>query len=105
MPIQVRGVLGHAMSGTELSGVGTEFRLRPPEPIKQSHSSREPTLLCNQVDFISHDAFRDSIFALVPLHRNANLRCSEIPDAHSGLVGLGDSVAALQERVSAITPD
>jgi hypothetical protein len=28
------------MSGTELSRVRTEFRLRPPEPINQSHRSR-----------------------------------------------------------------
>jgi hypothetical protein len=32
----VRGVLLHAMSGTELSRVRTEFRLRPPEPINKS---------------------------------------------------------------------
>ena len=38
------------MSGTELSRVRTEFRLRPPEPINESDSSRAgPTLLCNQV--------------------------------------------------------
>src|SRR5271167_4697400 len=38
------------MSGTELSRVRTEFRLRPPEPINESDSSRaRPTLLCNQV--------------------------------------------------------
>ena len=50
MPIQVRGVLVHAMSGTELSRVRTEFRLRLPEPInKSSLESRGPTLLCNQV--------------------------------------------------------
>jgi hypothetical protein len=50
MPIQVHGVLVHAMSGTELSRVRTEFRLRPPEPInKSSLESRGPTLLCNQV--------------------------------------------------------
>jgi hypothetical protein len=36
MPIQVRGVLVHAMSGTELSRVRTEFRLRLPEPINKS---------------------------------------------------------------------
>jgi hypothetical protein len=52
MPIQVRGVLVHAMSGTELSRVRTEFRLRLPEPInKSSLESRGPTLLCNQVKF------------------------------------------------------
>ena len=51
MLIQVRGVLVHAMSGTELSRVRTEFRLRLPEPInKSSLESRGPTLLCNQVD-------------------------------------------------------
>jgi hypothetical protein len=51
MPIQVDGVLLYAISGTELSRVRTEFRLRPPEPTNQSYSSRgEPTLLCNQVD-------------------------------------------------------
>ena len=50
MPIQVRGVLIHAMSGTELSRVRTEFRLRLPEPINKSPlESRRPTLLCNQV--------------------------------------------------------
>jgi hypothetical protein len=32
-PIQVDGVLVHAMSGTELSRVRTEFRLRLPEPL------------------------------------------------------------------------
>jgi hypothetical protein len=36
MPIQVRGVLVHAMSSTELSRVRTEFRLRLPEPINKS---------------------------------------------------------------------
>jgi hypothetical protein len=36
MPIQVRGVRVHAMSGTELSRVRTEFRLRLPEPINKS---------------------------------------------------------------------
>jgi hypothetical protein len=36
MPIQVRGVLVHAMSGTELSRVRTEFRLRLPETINKS---------------------------------------------------------------------
>ena len=50
MPIQVRGVLVHAMSGTELSRVRTEFRLRLPEPInKDPLESRGPTLLCNHV--------------------------------------------------------
>ena len=50
MPIQVRGVLVHAMSGTELSRVRTEFRLPLPEPINKSPlESRGPTLLCNQV--------------------------------------------------------
>ena len=51
MPIQVRGVLVHAMSGTELSRVRTEFRLRLPERINNSPlESRGPTLLCNHVD-------------------------------------------------------
>jgi hypothetical protein len=36
MLIQVRGVLVHAMSGTKLSRVRTEFRLRLPEPINKS---------------------------------------------------------------------
>jgi hypothetical protein len=50
MLIQVRGVVVHAMSGTELSHVRTEFRLRLPEPINKSPlESRGPTLLCNQV--------------------------------------------------------
>ena len=41
MPNQVDGAFVRcAMSGTELSRVRTEFRLRPPEPINQSHSSR-----------------------------------------------------------------
>ena len=52
MPIQVRGVLVHAMSGTELSRVRTELRLRPPEPINKSPlESRGPTLLCNHVPY------------------------------------------------------
>ena len=52
MPIQVRGVLVHAISGTELSRVRTEFRLRLPEPINKSPlESRGPTLLCNQVPY------------------------------------------------------
>jgi hypothetical protein len=36
MPIPVRGVLVHSMSGTELSRVRTEFRLRLPEPSNKS---------------------------------------------------------------------
>jgi hypothetical protein len=40
MPNQVDGALVHAMSGTELSRVRTEFRLRPPEPANHNHSSR-----------------------------------------------------------------
>ena len=36
MPHQVDGVLVRAMSGTELSRVRTEFRLRLPEPINKS---------------------------------------------------------------------
>jgi hypothetical protein len=36
MFIQVRGVLVHAMSGTELSRGRSEFRLRLPEPINKS---------------------------------------------------------------------
>jgi len=52
MLIQVRGVLVHTMSGTELSRVRTEFRLRLPEPINKSPlESREPTLLCNDVSY------------------------------------------------------
>jgi hypothetical protein len=51
MPIQVCGVLIHAMSGTELSRVRTEFRRRLAEPINKCPlESRGPTLLCNQVD-------------------------------------------------------
>jgi hypothetical protein len=39
------------MSGTELSRVRTELRLRPPEPINKSLlESSGPTLLCNQVN-------------------------------------------------------
>jgi hypothetical protein len=54
MLIQVRGVLVHVMSGTELSRVRTEFPLHLPEPInKIPLESRGPTLLCNQVDFPS----------------------------------------------------
>ncbi len=50
MPIQVRGVLVHAMSGTELSRVRTEFQLRLPEPNNKSPlESRRPTLLCNHM--------------------------------------------------------
>jgi hypothetical protein len=52
MPVQVRGVLMHAMSGTELSRVRTEFRLRLPERINKGPlESRGPTLLCNQMVF------------------------------------------------------
>ena len=40
MPIQVRGVLVHARSGTELSRVRTEFRLRLPSLSTKAHSSR-----------------------------------------------------------------
>jgi hypothetical protein len=55
MPIQVRGVLVHATSGTELSRVRTEFRLRLPEPINKSPlESRGPTLSCNQVATSTH---------------------------------------------------
>jgi hypothetical protein len=51
VPNHADGVLVHAMSGNELSRVRTEFRFRPPEPINQSLlESREPTLLCNQVE-------------------------------------------------------
>jgi hypothetical protein len=51
MPIQVRGVLVHAMSGTEPSRVRTELGLRLPEPINKSPlESRRPTLLCNHLD-------------------------------------------------------
>ena len=38
MPIQVDGVLVQAMSGSELSRVRTESRLRPSEPSNQRHS-------------------------------------------------------------------
>jgi hypothetical protein len=41
MPIQVDGVLAHAMSGIELSRVRTEFRLRLPEPITPKPSRVE----------------------------------------------------------------
>jgi hypothetical protein len=50
MPIPVSGVLVRARSGTELSRVRTEFRLRLPEPSNKSPvESRGSTLLCNQV--------------------------------------------------------
>jgi hypothetical protein len=52
MPHQVDGDLVRAMSGTELSHVRTEFRLRPPEPINPSLlESRGRTSLCNQVKY------------------------------------------------------
>jgi hypothetical protein len=55
MPNQVRGVLVRAMSGTELSRVRTEFRLRLPEPInKNPLESKGPTLLCNHVKRKNH---------------------------------------------------
>ena len=58
MPIQVDGVLLHAMSGTELSRVRTEFRLRLLEPInKSTPESREPTLLCNQLTHYKNRTF------------------------------------------------
>jgi hypothetical protein len=50
MPIQVHGVLVHAMSGTEPSRVRTEFLFRLLEIIDKSPpESRVPTLLCNHV--------------------------------------------------------
>jgi hypothetical protein len=50
MPIPVSGVLVRSMSGTELSRVRTEFRLRLPELTNESPlESRGPTLLCNHV--------------------------------------------------------
>jgi hypothetical protein len=46
MPHQVDGAFVRAMSGTELSHVRTEFRLRLPEPINKSLlESRGPTLV------------------------------------------------------------
>jgi hypothetical protein len=58
MPIQVRGDLVHAMSGTELSRVRTEIRLRLPEPINKSPlESRGPTLLCNQLTHYKNRTF------------------------------------------------
>jgi len=39
MPIQVQDALVRAMSGTELSRVRTEFRLRPPEFLSQSKTT------------------------------------------------------------------
>jgi hypothetical protein len=48
MPMQVHGVLVHAMSGSGLSRVRTEFRLPLPEPINKSPlEPRGPTLICN----------------------------------------------------------
>jgi hypothetical protein len=48
----VRGVLMHAMSGTELSRVRTEFRLRLPERINKGPlESRGPTLLSNHLEY------------------------------------------------------
>ena len=41
----------HATSGNELSRVRTEFRLILPSVSSDAYSSREPTLLCNQVEF------------------------------------------------------
>ena len=41
----------HATSGNELSRVRTEFRLILPSVSSDAYSSREPTLLCNQVQF------------------------------------------------------
>ena len=50
MPIHIDGTFLRAMSGTELSRVRTEIRLRPLEPISESRPSRGgPTLLCNHV--------------------------------------------------------
>jgi hypothetical protein len=61
MPNQVDGAFVRAMSGTELSRVRTEFRLRPPEPINYSLlESRGPTLLCNQVK----DYFKSPVIRL-----------------------------------------
>jgi hypothetical protein len=52
LPNQVDGAFVRAMSGTELSRVRTEFRLRPPEPINYSlleSRGLTPTLLCNHL--------------------------------------------------------
>jgi hypothetical protein len=54
MPNQVDGAFVRAMSGTELSRVRTEFRLRPPEPINYSlleSRGLTPTLLCNHLQY------------------------------------------------------
>ena len=58
MPNQLHGVLVHARSGTELSRVRTEIRLRLPEPINKSPlESRGPTLLCNQLTHYKNRTF------------------------------------------------
>jgi hypothetical protein len=61
MPIQVRGVLVHAMSGTELSRVRTEIRLRLPEPINKS------PLESRGADIV----MQSSVFGSIPLVRFA----------------------------------
>lgn len=54
MPIQVRGVLVHAMSGTELSRVRTEFRLRLPERISNSPlESRGADIVMQSSEFLT----------------------------------------------------
>jgi hypothetical protein len=54
MPIHWDGVLLHAMSGSEVSRLRTEFRPRLREPINKSPlESRGPTLLSNHVEFSS----------------------------------------------------
>ena len=58
MPIHVDGTFLRAMSGTELSRVRTEIRLRLPEPINKSPlESRGPTLLCNQLTHYKNRTF------------------------------------------------
>jgi hypothetical protein len=58
MPNQLHGVLVHAMSGTELSRVRTEFRLHLPEPINKSPLElRGATLLCNQLTYNKNRTF------------------------------------------------
>jgi hypothetical protein len=83
MPIQVRGVSVHAMSGAELSRVRTEFRLRLLEPINKSPlESRGPTLLCNHVPYWdSMNAGMSSCQAYnrANLDANSGTRCDRWP--------------------------
>jgi hypothetical protein len=71
MPIQMRGVLVHAMSGTELSRVRTEFRLHLPELInKSSLESSGADIVMQSSEIASHPPRTEGWGSFVKLPRN-----------------------------------